>query len=212
MASPNGHERRANRASFHAQEFISGQPPFMPHARFSVVYGTTVVSVKGYAAWKEYTVHKKCSKGTHYLSGVCPTWRVQAASQGPNAKPSQLLYTPATKNAAGISTALCLTPIAPPCARNDVRVCGRGPIMYLTDIRIVDFMPPTLYAAGNFRLALPRIKSGPVHWKATALEAEVWVETVTEGGRRFTWPRGEKAMLNKWRMINSWVHKIRLHG
>ena len=22
-------------------------------------------------------------------------------------------------------------------------------------------------------------------WKATALEAEVWVETVTEGGRRF---------------------------
>ena len=24
-----------------------------------------------------------------------------------------------------------------------------------------------------------------IHWKATALKAEVWVETVTEGGRRF---------------------------
>ena len=30
-------------------------------------------------------------------------------------------------------------------------------------------------------------------WKATALEAEVWVETVTEGGRRFmaTWRKEE---------------------
>ena len=31
-------------------------------------------------------------------------------------------------------------------------------------------------------------------WKATALEAEVWVETVTEGGRRFmaAWRREEE--------------------
>ena len=27
-------------------------------------------------------------------------------------------------------------------------------------------------------------------WKATVLEAEVWVETVTEGGRRFMAARG----------------------
>ena len=31
-------------------------------------------------------------------------------------------------------------------------------------------------------------------WKSTALKAEVWVrvETVTEEGRRFSWPRGGK--------------------
>ena len=31
------------------------------------------------------------------------------------------------------------------------------------------------------------------HWQATALKAEVWVEMVTEGGRRFmaTWSKGE---------------------
>ena len=37
-------------------------------------------------------------------------------------------------------------------------------------------------------------------WKATALEAEVWVETVTEGGRRFmaaNVPRGGKKRYNR---------------
>ena len=29
-------------------------------------------------------------------------------------------------------------------------------------------------------------------WKVTALEAEMWVETVTEGGRRFMAARGGK--------------------
>ena len=28
-------------------------------------------------------------------------------------------------------------------------------------------------------------RNTPPYWKATALKAEVWVETVTEGGRRF---------------------------
>ena len=34
-------------------------------------------------------------------------------------------------------------------------------------------------------------------WKATALEAEVWVETVTEGGRRFmgAWRKEERGRL-----------------
>ena len=29
-------------------------------------------------------------------------------------------------------------------------------------------------------------------WKASALEAEVWVETITEGGGGGSWPRGGK--------------------
>ena len=43
-----------------------------------------------------------------------------------------------------------------------------------------------------------RRKSAPIgiiagEWKVTAFKAEVWVETVTEGGRRFmaTWRKGE---------------------
>ena len=36
-------------------------------------------------------------------------------------------------------------------------------------------------------------------WKATALEAEVWVETVAEGGRRGSWPRGGK---KRWTRLN----------